>query len=211
MSDDATVSRRGLLRTAAGASAAAGAATATAGTAAAQTKKPNFGAYLRGVDGGYKDLRGKKKVTVKVGASGNGGNLAFKPAGIWVDPGTTVVWEWTGEGGQHNVQTENGPASLDAPLQKKSGATYEFTFTKKHAGITNYYCAPHKTLGMKGAVAVGGDVETKSVGGGGGGGGPPRIPTSAKTLGLATAFAMVSTLAFALFFLKYGGDYEETT
>lgn len=210
MSDDATVSRRGLLRTAAGASAAAGAATATAGTAAAQSEKPNFGGQLTGVDGGYKDLRGKKKVTVKVGASGNGGNLAFKPAGIWIDPGTTVIWEWTGAGGRHNVNAADGPASFKSETVKEEGHTFEHTFAESAAGITNYHCVPHKSLGMLGAVAVGGDVETKSVGGGGGGGGPPRIPTSAKTLGLATAFAMVSTLAFALFFLKYGGDYEET-
>jgi halocyanin-like protein len=208
MSDNAAVSRRGFLRTTAGATAAAGAASATAGTASAQSEQPDF-SELEGVDGGIEDLRGEEAPTVQVGASGNGGNLAFAPAGIWVDPGTTVTWEWTGEGGDHNVVTTDGPASLESELQAEG--TYEFEFTEDHAGITNYQCEPHASLGMLGGVAVGDDVPTVETGGGGGGGGggAPQIPDSAKTLGIATFFAMVSTLSFAFFFIKYGGDYGE--
>ncbi|MFC7042022.1 halocyanin domain-containing protein [Halonotius sp. GCM10025705] len=209
MSDNDAVSRRGLLRTAAGGVAAAGAATATAGTAAGQSEMADFGSHLQGVDGGTEDLRGNDEVTVQVGASGNGGNLAFSPAGIWIDPGTTVIWEWTGEGGGHNVEAIDGPASFSSETVGESGFTFEFTFTEEHAGITNYRCSPHESLGMLGAVAVGGDVPTVETGGGGGGGGAPQIPDSAKTLGLATFVAMVSTLSFAFFFLKYGGDYED--
>jgi hypothetical protein len=36
----------------------------------------------------------------------------------------------------------------------------------------------------------------------------PSVPDSAKTLGVATTFAMVATLGLAFFFMKYGGDYE---
>jgi len=207
MSDN-VVSRRGFLRASAGATAAAGAATATTGTAAAQSKMPDFG-DVTDVDGGTEDLRGESEVTVEVGASGNGGNLAFSPAGIWVDPGTTVTWEWTGEGGDHNVESTGGPAEFSSELVGDAGFTFEFEFTEEHAGITNYQCNPHASLGMLGAVAVGDDVPTvETGGGGGGGGGAPQIPDSAKTLGIATFFAMVSTLSFAFFFIKYGGDYE---
>jgi len=207
MSDNA-VSRRGFLRAGAGATAAAGAATATAGTAAAQSEMPDF-SHISDVDGGTEDLRGQSEVTVEVGASGNGGNLAFAPAGIWIDPGTTVIWEWTGEGGDHNVETVDGPATLESELVGEAGHTYEFQFTEEHAGITNYQCNPHASLGMLGSVAVGNDVPTvETGGGGGGGGGAPQIPDSAKTLGIATFFALVSTLSFAFFFIKYGGDYE---
>ena len=169
----------------------------------------DFGSHLQGVDGGTEDLRGNEEVTVEVGASGNGGNLAFGPAGIWVDPGTTVIWEWTGEGGGHNVETVEGPAELGSETVSEAGFTYEFEFTEDLAGITNYQCGPHSSLGMLGAVAVGDDVPTAETGGGGGAGGPPEIPDPAKTLGLATFVAMVSTLSFAFFFLKYGGDYED--
>ena len=207
MSDNA-VSRRGFLRATAGATAAAGATTATAGTAAAQSEMPDF-TELEDVDGGTEDLRGESEVTVDVGAEGNGGNLAFSPAGIWIDPGTTVTWEWTGEGGAHNVEATDGSAEFESDTTEEAGFTFEFDFTEDHAGITNYQCTPHASLGMLGAVAVGDDVETVETGDdGGGSGGPPQIPDSAKTLGIATFFAMVSTLSFAFFFIKYGGDYE---
>jgi hypothetical protein len=34
------------------------------------------------------------------------------------------------------------------------------------------------------------------------------VPQGAKTLGVATTVAMVSTLGMAYVFMKYGGDYE---
>ncbi|AFK18518.1 halocyanin domain-containing protein [Haloferax mediterranei ATCC 33500] len=195
------MSRRAFLGAAAGGAAVA----ATSGTAAAQTEEPDFGGYLDGVNGGYEDLRGQSEVTIKVGA---GDGLSFSPAGVWIDPGTTVTWEWTGEGGAHNIKMEEGPASLDsgAPV-KEAGTTYEYTFEEGDAGISKYYCSPHQTLGMLGAVAVGGDVATVEVGGGGGAN-LPRVPGSAKALGVATSFAMVATLGLAYFFMKYGGDYD---
>nr|WP_152042174.1 halocyanin domain-containing protein [Salinigranum salinum] len=202
---DTQMSRRAFLTAAGGTAAVAGAS----GSAAAQTTEPDFGGYLDGIDGGYEDLRGQSEVTVDVGAEGNGGALAFAPAGIWVDPGTTVVWEWTGEGGGHNVITEEGPASLDSGAAvSEAGTTFEHTFSEEETGITKYYCSPHQALGMLGAVAVGSDIPTVETGGGGGGSSRPQVPESAKTLGVATTFAMIATLGLAFFFLKYGGDYE---
>ncbi|MFC7128857.1 halocyanin domain-containing protein [Haloferax chudinovii] len=198
------MSRRAFLGAAAGGAAVA----ATSGTAAAQTEEPDFGGHIDGVDGGYEDLRGESEVTIEVGAEGNGGNLAFSPAGVWIDVGTTVTWEWTGEGGGHNVVASEG-ASLDSGAAvSEAGSTYEYTFEEGDAGITKYHCVPHEALGMLGAVAVGGDVPTVSTGGGGGGSNLPRVPDSAKSLGVATTFAMVATLGLAYFFMKYGGDYD---
>ncbi|WP_435069760.1 plastocyanin/azurin family copper-binding protein [Haloplanus sp. C73] len=49
---------------------------------------------------------------------------------------------------------------------------------------------------------------TASGGGESGGGQPaPQVPDSAKTLGIATFGAMVSTLGLTYVFMKYGGDY----
>ncbi|ADE04110.1 halocyanin domain-containing protein [Haloferax volcanii] len=198
--------RREFLRTAGGATAAA---TAAAGTAAAQEGgggaqvQPDFGGYLDGVDGGYEDLRGQSEVTIEVGASGNGGNLAFAPAGIWIDPGTTVTWEWTGEGGGHNVVASEG-ASLDSGAAvSEAGSTYEYTF--ESGGITKYHCVPHEALGMLGAVAVGDDVATISTGGGGekelhelG------VPIQAHWVGSATILGILVTIIYTFFILKYG-------
>jgi len=122
-------------------------------------ERPDWDGWLDGIDGGYRDARGEDSVTVRVGASGNGGNLAFEPAGLWIDSGTTVTFQWTGQGGGHNAVAVEGPADIDSgdPVEE-AGTTYEVTF--EAGGITNYICEPHESLGMKGAVAVGDDVPT---------------------------------------------------
>jgi halocyanin-like protein len=99
---------------------------------------------------GVEDLTGQSEVTVKNGAAGNDGNFAFGPSAIRIDAGTTVVWEWTGKGGQHNVVDEDG--GFEADLTAEEGYTFEQTFGE--SGVTLYYCQPHKMLGMKGAIIV---------------------------------------------------------
>ncbi|MDZ7746232.1 MAG: halocyanin domain-containing protein [Halobacteriales archaeon] len=197
------MNRRQFLRTAGGATAVTG-AVAASGTVAAQSQQPDFGGWLGGIDGGYTDARGQSEVTVEVGASGNGGNLAFSPAGLWIDPGTTVTFEWTGQGGDHNVVAQEGPAALDSgsPIGE-AGATYEHTF--EEGGITKYVCIPHQSLGMQGAVAVGGDVPTVSTGGGGEA--DPEhmgVPIQAHYVGIATILAILVSIMFTFFQLKYG-------
>jgi halocyanin-like protein len=200
---DTQMSRRAFLTAAGGTAAVAGAS----GSAAAQTTEPDWGGYLDGVDGGYQDMRGSSEVTVEVGASGNGGNLAFAPAGVWVDVGTTVVWEWNGEGGGHNVVADGGPAALDsgAPVAE-AGTTYEYTFEEGDAGITNYYCSPHQALGMLGAVAVGEEVSTVSAGGGGGEKELEElgVPIQAHWVGAATILGIIVTIIYTFYILKYG-------
>ncbi|MEF8863987.1 MAG: halocyanin domain-containing protein, partial [Haloarculaceae archaeon] len=103
---------------------------------------------------GTVDRRGQPEVTVEVGAQGNGGAFAFEPAAVRVDPGTTVIWEWTGEGGGHNVVSEEGTDySYESELVSDAGFTFEHTFEQE--GISKYFCVPHRSLGMKGAVVVG--------------------------------------------------------
>lgn len=106
--------------------------------------------YLSGAneyDGSLADKTGESQVTVEVGA-GNG--LTFAPPAIRVDTGTTVVWEWTGEGGGHNVIAEGG--SFESDLYSDAGETFQQTF--EEAGNYRYYCNPHKTSGMKGGIVV---------------------------------------------------------
>jgi len=201
-SDDVT--RRAFMRTAGGATVAAGAATATTGTAAAQEEQPVWpsGASSGNV-GSYQDARGQGEVTVSVGAGDSG--LAFDPTLLWVDPGTTITFEWTGNGGAHNVQTVEGPASLDSgdPVGEE-GATYEYETSEEDVGITHYHCVPHTAVGMHAGLAVGGDIETESTGGGGSSN-AVFVPQGARALGIATFIAMVSTLGLAFVFMKYGG------
>lgn len=164
MDRESAYTRRGLLRTAGGATAAVALASA-AGPAAAQT---DFGGWLSDVgnyDGTVVDATGQEEATVEVGVQGNGGAYAFGPAAVQVDPGTAVVWEWTGEGQQHNVVDEAG--NFESDLTAEEGVAYERTFDS--AGVVKYFCRPHRGLGMKGVVVVG-DLPDGSDSGGGGGG-----------------------------------------
>ncbi len=102
-------------------------------------------------DGSITDRTGQDGVSVAVGAEGNGGGFAFGPAAIGIETGTTVVWEWTGMGGLHNVVAEDGTFDSGDPVSDP-GTTFEFTFTE--TGTWLYFCNPHKALGMKGAVVV---------------------------------------------------------
>ena len=164
---DARLGRRRLLRAGAGAVGAGLVGAGATGTAAAQSGP--FGGWMSDVGNyeGVVDATGQSEVTVTVGASGNGGNFAFGPAAVQVDPGTTVLWEWNGEGGQHNVVAEEG-GDFESELAAEAGITFDQTFESE--GIVKYYCTPHRALGMKGVVVVGSAPEGAEVVSGGGGG-----------------------------------------
>ncbi|MFB6206140.1 MAG: plastocyanin/azurin family copper-binding protein [Haloglomus sp.] len=174
------MSRRGFLRAATGGAAAAGGVAVTSGSAAAQA------------------------ATVTVGP---GGNLVFDPATVYVAPGETVKWTW--DSNNHNIVVQSQPEGANwkgtkGPQTKtyNEGHTHEHTFETK--GTYEYVCFPHAP-GMAGEVIVNesGSSPTPKPSSG-----PPEIPDSAKTLGIATGFGMLSTLGLAYFFMKYGGDYE---
>ncbi|GAA0506347.1 halocyanin domain-containing protein [Halorubrum aquaticum] len=163
--DEASMSRRRLLRAgSATAVAAAGLATGT-GTGAAQ-----YDGWLEDVENydGTHDYRGQGEVTVEVGAGDTG--LLFGPAAILIDPGTTVVWEWTGQGGAHNVVADDGAFDSGETVSEE-GYTFEYTFEDASEGdVFNYLCVPHEAVNMKGSVAIGSvDDDLVSPGDGGGG------------------------------------------
>jgi plastocyanin len=164
---------------------------------------PDFGGYIDGAKGGeFEDLRGESEVTVEVGVGSDG--LAFAPTGLWIDPGTTVLFEWVSSG--HNVLPEDQPdGSGWEGIEAIEGEGFEDEFTFETGGIYTYFCSPHKQLGMLGAIAVGDDVPMVSSGGGGGPTGPV-ITDGAKTLIVATMAAFATTLSLAYVFLKYGGN-----
>ncbi|WP_255151774.1 halocyanin domain-containing protein [Halorarius halobius] len=147
-----TVNRRRFLQAATLVAAGATGVAGTTGTAVAQSGE-DLSAWFSNVSNfaGVVDERGKARVTVAVGADGNGGGFAFGPAAVRVDPGTTVVWEWTGAGGAHNVVSEDG--AFESELVDDTGHTFEHGFESD--GVALYACSPHKAMGMKGAVVVG--------------------------------------------------------
>ncbi|UPV99558.1 plastocyanin/azurin family copper-binding protein [Halorussus gelatinilyticus] len=179
-----SVTRRGFMRAATGTAAAAGAA----GTAAAESQEGSGG-------GG-----GSQEVLV-----GPGGSLVFEPAELTIAPGTTVNWVW--ESDNHNIVVSSQPEAAswqgtDGPPSKTYNTGHEYSHTFQATGTYEYYCQPHETAGMTASITV-------QEGGASSGGGGPAIPSSAKTLGIATTAALVFTLGLAYFFMKYGGDYGQ--
>ncbi|MFD1632163.1 halocyanin domain-containing protein [Haloplanus ruber] len=102
-------------------------------------------------DGTVQDMTGQDTVTVSVGAEGNNGYFAYAPPAIAVSTGTTVQWEWTGQGAGHNVIAEDG-AFDSGSMVTEAGVHFEHTF--EESGVYNYFCQPHKALGMKASVVV---------------------------------------------------------
>jgi len=161
--------RRGLLRVGAGA-ATAGTVAATTGTASAQSNV--YGGHLSDTgnfEGTTADATGQDEAVIRVGAAGNGANHAFDPPALVVDAGTTVTWEWTGQGGPHNVVHATGVDSErdeerfnsqgvahEGVAVPDAGTTFEQTF-EDAGSFYPYICTPHRSLGMKGAVVVGED------------------------------------------------------
>lgn len=103
-------------------------------------------------DGSIEDLTGQDEVTVEVGAGDTG--FAFSPAAIRIDSSTTVVWEWTGQGGGHNVASveESESDFENGETIGEEGYTFEQSFD--NTGIQLYECTPHSANGMLGAIEV---------------------------------------------------------
>lgn len=94
--------------------------------------------------------------------TGNG-NYYFDPIGLLVESGETVTWEI--QSGAHSTTAYaegNGGASVtripgdaeawDSGTLTEQGATFEHTFDV--SGTYDYFCIPHKSLGMVGRVVV---------------------------------------------------------
>ncbi|NLV11396.1 halocyanin domain-containing protein [Halomicrobium mukohataei] len=215
------MNRREFVRTAGGVAGASAAASAT-GAAVAQEEEggdggssggpPDYGDWLSSVsnfDGETVDATGQDSATVKVGTQANGGAFGFGPPAIHVDNGATVKFEWTGEGGRHNVVSEGeGPLDSGSAVET-TGVEYEHTFEED--GIYPYYCSPHKSLNMKGAIVVGTDYATAGGGSGGEGGGVETldpeeagVPIQPHWVGIGAGLAMVVSTIFTFYLLKYG-------
>ncbi|MFO8115073.1 MAG: halocyanin domain-containing protein [Halorubrum sp.] len=116
-----------------------------------------IGDAARLYDGEIVDLREESDVAIDVGAGDEG--LAFEPSAVAVSSGTEVLWEWTGEGGAHNVEAEPDEQIGESDYEFSSGEAedgddIEYTHTFDEEGIALYHCEPHIANGMKGSVVV---------------------------------------------------------
>ncbi len=214
--DGPGLTRRGLFRVGTGAAAAA-LATGAAHPTYAQEEFDYDGWFDDAMNfEGTIDMTGEDEVTVEVGAGDVG--LAFGPAAIHVDPGTTVVFEWTGEGGGHNVVEQETGDRYESERTEEAGTTYEVTYETD--GISKYVCVPHIGNGMVGAVAVGSGEGVPEIsegetliGGPDDGGGdedaPPAMEGNNSVLALFGLSAVVALLSpFAVVFLMRRNENE---
>ncbi len=106
--------------------------------------------WLSGVEyNGITDRTGQDTAMVTVGPESE--PLTFDPVVLRVSTGTTVRWEWTGEGGAHSVVAEDGSFGTEQVIGDP-GANYGHTFSDP--GTYRYYCEPHKGVGQVGIVIV---------------------------------------------------------
>jgi len=134
---------------------------------------------------GYRDLRGENEVTIQTD------NNYFTPTLLWVDPETTISWDFTTPG--HNVKFDRQPEEAD--LDGTSGGEFAvidrddtYSVSPSVSGIYTYYCGPHEGMGMKGAIAVGDDVPTVSTSFDRNSGNWPTYISEANERGYETAF-----------------------
>lgn len=149
--------------------------TAASGTSASTTgTSGGKNASATGSSGGAKS----------VGMYTEGGSYYFDPIGLFVEKGTTVTFK--GVSGSHSATAyKKGIASAEVTRIPKGaegwdsgiipeGESYDHTF--KTEGTYDYFCIPHKSLGMVGRIVVG------SPGGPAEGSMPPdgKVPKSDK-------------------------------
>jgi len=147
------MNRREFITTTAGTSALALGTTSAAAQEGTTTEDPRKGS-------------GTKDDPYVVDMITEGSDYYFDPVGIYVEPGDTI--QWVNASGDHSTTSytkDNGASSGDprripegaeswnSDVLKEDGATFEYTF--EETGTYDYYCIPHKTLGMVGRVVCG--------------------------------------------------------
>ena len=93
-----------------------------------------------------------------------GGRYYFNPIGLFIETGETITWEL--ENGVHTstayekgldsasvTRIPDGAAGWTSGTISQQGKTFEHTF--ETPGTYDYFCIPHKSLGMIGRIVVG--------------------------------------------------------
>lgn len=88
---------------------------------------------------------------------GPAGTFTFDPSEFAIAAGDTVVWTW--DSGGHNVRPASTPAASGwGGTPGGDGTTYDEGYTHRYTfdapGEYEYYCAPHRSLGMTGTFTV---------------------------------------------------------
>ena len=78
-------------------------------------------------------------------------NLRFSPASVTINEGDAIRFFWAGQFLPHNAVDENETFDSGETTTEED---YRFVFDLGLNGTFNYYCEPHKSLGMVGQITV---------------------------------------------------------
>ncbi len=108
------------------------------------------------------------KEALIIAMGGPKGELAFIPDRLRIKPGETVTWVLQSGGhtasayhpknhSLYRARIPEGTEPFDSDLLVQKGATFSWQF--KTEGVYNYFCRPHESVGMVGAIVVGRPLE----------------------------------------------------
>lgn len=100
--------------------------------------------------GAVRTTKAQESPTIQMITEGD--TYYFDPIGLFIEPGTTVTFE-NAAGSHNSVSYADRIPSEASEWSTPVGETATVTF--EEVGTYDYYCAPHKTLGMVGRIVVG--------------------------------------------------------
>lgn len=78
-------------------------------------------------------------------------SLRFSPSEVTVEEGQAVRFVWDGQALPHNAVANDGLFDSGEPARD---VDYRFVFEKGTAGVHQFVCEPHESVGMVGTVTV---------------------------------------------------------
>jgi len=206
--------RRDFLRTASGVTGAAAAGGAVSAGAAADSSRRS-GAPNNTTTGGAPNGTANETTGASGGAAGPtetvkvgpGGEYVYTPgteSPLYIAPGTTVNFVW--ESDNHNIVPDGQPDGAGwEGHETLEDSGYEYSHTFDTLGEYAYFCQPHKNLGMEATIVV--NESGSNPNAGGGKEQDPEhmgVPFQAHFVGIATILAIISSLLYTFYSLKYG-------
>ena len=86
-----------------------------------------------------------------VTVDGFGSNLRFVPDSLTINEGDTVQFLWSDQLLPHNAIEQN--EVFDSGDAERN-VDYTYTFNYNQSGVYEFYCEPHRNLGMIGEITV---------------------------------------------------------
>jgi len=145
--------------------------------------------------------------------------LVFNPEEIFVEPGTTVIWQNVGAVGHSVTAYEDeipdaadyfasggfggeAAARQGYPSRGDIAGEENYRHTFEVEGTYEYFCIPHESVGMVGTVEVTTDPPAQE-------GFVSILSNQARDIAIYLVTGLVAVLAFAWAAMKYGGEYGE--